>query len=100
MNYRVITTRRALSDMDKAHFYIAAELHSPQAADNLIDVTERQINGLGAMPNRYAPTSDERLGIRTMPVSNYLVFYRVDYQAKRVTVIRVLYAKMDWEHLL
>ncbi len=103
MKYRVLTARRALSDISKAHFYIAVELRAHQAADNLINELERRINELETMPGSYAPAADERLarlGIRAMPVSNYLVFYRMDEQAKTVTVIRVLYARSDWDHLL
>jgi toxin ParE1/3/4 len=103
MIYQVITTRRALSDMDKIHLYIAAELYAPQAADNLIDEMEQRINELATMPKRYALVVDERLarlGIRKIPVNNYLVFYRVNEQTRRVTVVRVLYGAMDWVHLL
>lgn len=103
MIYHVSITRRALLDMDKIHLYITGEIHAPQAADDLINEIEQRITELKQMPNKYALVADERLsrrGIRKIPVNNYLVFYRVNEQAKTVTVIRVLFGSRDWVNLL
>lgn len=103
MIYQVITTRRALLDMDKIHLYISGELHAPQAADNLINEIEQRIIELKQMPNKYAPVADERLarrGIRKISVNNHLIFYRVNEQTQTVMVVRVLYGSRDWVNLL
>jgi addiction module RelE/StbE family toxin len=103
MIYQVITTRRALADMDKIHLYISSELFAKQAADELLNEIERQILELKQMPKRYALVSDERLaqlGYRAVAVKNYLVFYTINEPAQTVTIIRVLYGARDWAHLL
>lgn len=38
--------------------------------------------------------------IRWCPVENYIIFYLVSEQQNQVFIIRVLYKKRNWEHLL
>lgn len=103
MNYRLIITEPAEIDIAEIILYISKELHSHKAALDLLNEIDQHILGLEQMPNRYALVSDERLarlGIRFIPVKNYLIFYSVDEQAITVTITRILYRKRDWAHLL
>jgi toxin ParE1/3/4 len=103
MIYRLINTKPAKNDIIEIGTYIANELHSTQAALDLLDEIDKKILSLNQMPKRYALVSDKRLaklGIRKMPVDNYLVFYRVDEHKKTVTIVRVLYGSRDWVNLL
>jgi len=103
MIYQLIISETAEIEMTEIGLYIANELHSPQAAINLLDEIDRQILNLEQMPKRFALVSDERLarlGIRLIPVKNYLIFYLVNEQARTVTIARVLYGKRNWVHLL
>ncbi|MDD2443652.1 MAG: type II toxin-antitoxin system RelE/ParE family toxin [Desulfotomaculaceae bacterium] len=46
---------------------------------------------------------DERLalcGIRKALVENYIVFYVISTEDKVVTIMRILYSRRNWEHLL
>jgi len=103
MSYQLTITAPAEIDMTEIGLYISEELHSPEAALDLLDEIDRQIISLEEMPKRYALVSDERLagqGIRFIPVKNYLVFYYVDEEPEVVVITRVLYGKRDWVHLL
>jgi len=103
MNYSIVTTRRAKNDLIDIGLYIAEQLHSPKAAIDLLDYIEQHILSLEQMPKKFALVSDERLanlGIRKLPVKNYLIFYFIDEQTKTVTITRILYGRRDWAHLL
>jgi len=103
MIYQVIISEPAEIDMVAIGLYISEELHSPEAADNLLDEIEQQILSLEQMPKKFALVSDEGLaskGIRLIPVKNYLVFYFTDEQSKTVTITRVLYGRRNWVHML
>ena len=103
MIYDLIISEPAEDDMTDIGMYITQTLHSPVAALNLLDEIDKQIISLEQMPKRYALVSDERLaklGIRSIPVNNYLIFYTVDEYMQSVTIIRILYGKRDWANLL
>jgi len=103
MMYQVVISDVAEIDMIAIGLYIAEELYSPEAADNLLDEIDKQILSLEQMPKKFALVSDERLaqqGVRLIPVKNYLVFYFVDDFSRTVTITRILYGKRDWVHLL
>ena len=53
------------------------------------------------MPERQPIVKDDYLskfGIRILPVKNYLAFY--DIKENKVTIIRFLYSKRDWQKFL
>ena len=103
MSYLVIITEPAELDIIGIDKYISQDLHSPQAADNLLDEFDKHILSLEEMPKRHALVDDERLarlGIRKIPVNNYLVFYRVDENETKVLIVRVLYGMRDWANIL
>jgi len=63
----------------------------------------KEMNSLDTMPKRFALVSDDRLaqmGIRSVPVKNYSIFYTVDEQENSVTIISVMYSKRNWANLL
>ena len=103
MTYNLVITDPAETDMADIGFYIAQTLGSPIASHNLLDELDNQILSLEAMPKRYPLVSDSRLaglGIRSVPVKNYLIFYTVDDNTHSVVIIRVLYNKRDWASLI
>ena len=103
MIYHIDITEPAEVDMDEIGFYIARTLHAPESAEKLLDEIDRNILSLEQMPKRFALVSDERLaslGIRVIPVKNYLIFYFVDDNAITVTIARVLYNRRNWAQLL
>jgi len=101
--YRVVPSGRARKDILDITEYITSELDSPEAARKLLIALNKEMNSLDTMPKRFALVSDERLaqmGIRSVPVKNYSIFYTVDEQEKSVTIISVMYSKRDWANLL
>jgi len=103
MNYRVLITAIAEDDAGDIGKYIANELHSPQAAIDLLDEIDAIIHSLKQMPKKFALVSDKRLarmGIRSIPLGKYIVFYFVDEQSKKVVITRILYGARKWAHLL
>jgi len=103
MTYRVETSETAEVEMKEIANYISDELHSLQAAYDLMYKIRQQINALNKMPMRYPLVSDERLaqmGVRSVPIKNYSIFYTVDEQERIVNIINVMYSGRDWANLL
>ena len=103
MSYQLIITEAAEDDMLEILTYISQDLCTPESALAILENIDSQILSLENMPKRFALVSDERLArlsIRLIPVRNYVIFYFVDDHEETVTVVRVLYSKRDWMHLL
>ena len=103
MNYDIHITRAAERDLNGAADYIEFVLLNPQAADSLIDDVESAIADLSSFPAKHAVVDDPVLkawGIRFVAVKNYLVFYLISEEEKRVYVVRFLYGKRDWITIL
>lgn len=89
--------------MVQAADYIEYTLLNPDAADALLDAAEACINTLAQMPDRIHPVDDPILsswGVRLLMVKNYLVFYVIAREENIVHVIRFLYNKRNWAHIL
>ena len=103
MTYSIHITKKAKQDMVQAADYIEFTLLNPDAADALLDATEESINSLAQMPDRIHPVDDPLLsswGVRFLMVKNYLVFYIIARNENTVHVIRFLYNKRNWSHIL
>ena len=103
MTYDLVITDPAETDLTDIGLYIAQTLGSPIAFQNLLDELDNQILSLEQMPKRFPLVLNRRLaglGIRSVPVKNYLVFYIVDDDAQSVIIIRVLYGKRDCASLI
>ena len=101
--FHIDITEPAENDMIEAAGYIAGQLLNPSAAERLLDDAEAAILSLENMPERHALVSDEdlaRLGIRFIPVSNYLIFYIVREENNTVVIQRFLYGRRDWATIL
>ena len=101
--YRIIVTGPAANDLNKAVLYIANELNNKDAALNLIEETEKTVHSLSEMPGRYPLVQDTtlaELGIRMVPIKNYLVFYVIREETKSITILRFLYARRNWKNIL
>lgn len=101
--YHLVITEPAEADLKEIADYIAKELREPSTAQHLISTIAEAVLELEQMPKRYAPVEDERLanwGIRKMVIDNYIVFYVVSEKNQSVIIIRILYARRDWNNLL
>ena len=98
MKYEVFMTEQAVADLQAVFEYIAYELLAGQNAFGQLARLEQAVYSLEEMPERYrlydkSPWKERNLHI--MPVDNYLVFYIVQKEEKRVTVLRVMYGRRD-----
>lgn len=101
--FRVLITEPAEHDLHAIINYVSRELQNPLAAQTLLNKISHNINHLTTLPNRFPLVNDIILanqGIRKSTVDSYLIFYTVSESTKRVTIIRILYAKRNWKALL
>jgi len=101
--YEVKITKIAEEDLLEVVRYISGNLKSPSAAIELMDLIEQELKKLQGSPFTCRLVHDEYLkdkGIRFLQVKNHLAFYRVREDKKEVSVIRILFARRDWNHLL
>ena len=101
--YFVNITDIAEEDILATVKYISNELKAPVAANNLLDEIEKHEDILGKTPNIYPYVPDEYLaakGLKFAIIKNYLMFFTVDDDAKKVNVLRFLYGRRDWKNIL
>lgn len=96
-------SRKALLDIREVIRYIAVNLREPLVAEGMLEKFRTEILSLQTMPERFGMVSDAHLasmGLRMTSVDNYLIFYVVDREARRVDIPRVLYGKRNWIDIL
>lgn len=101
--YRLEFLPLARQDMVETVRYISHELKNPAAAQRLSNRLIEAAERLTEFPYLYAvhtPIRPLKKEYRKIPVENYCIFYSVDEKAKTVTIMRVLYAGRNYEHLL
>ncbi|MFO7730003.1 MAG: type II toxin-antitoxin system RelE/ParE family toxin [Spirochaetia bacterium] len=101
--YKLVYLPLARQDMVDITGYISRNLANPQAAMVLAEELVKAISKLAKFPYTHAvyfPIRPLQHEYRKLIVRNYLVLYRVDEEAKTVTITRVLYAKRDISRLL
>jgi toxin ParE1/3/4 len=84
---------RARADLDEIWHYIAVESGNEAAADRTVDLFADRFLLLSEWPRLGRARSDLRRGLRTYPVGNYIIFYRVGRYG--VVIQRVLHAHRD-----
>jgi toxin ParE1/3/4 len=90
---------QAESDLDDIWLYVAKQSGSAETADRLIDSITERIWLLAQFPHLgRGRDHDLRPGLRTFPVVNYVIVYRVE--GEDVLVLRVLRGGRDVEGLL
>jgi len=83
--------------------YITDVLMQPETAKRIFYSIEEKITTLESMPARHNTVREEpykTLGVRMLPVENYVAFYTVEEARREVRVIRILYNKREWKNLL
>lgn len=88
---QVRLTARAEEDLDDIWFAIA--LDKPEAADTVLDDIDRTAQLYAAQPLMGRAREELASGLRSFPVSRYLVFYLP--QEDGILVVRVLDAARD-----
>jgi len=93
-----IRTTQAGSDLNEIWYYVATKSGSLDVADRLIDSITDRFTLLAGYPNMgRARDEDLRLGLRSFPVGEYVILYRI--QDEDVLILRVLRGSRDIEAL-
>jgi len=102
-SYNVVITEVAQRDLLDIFDYIAFELREPDSASRLLSKIRSKVKSLKEFPVRNNLISEpkyEEQKIRWCPVENYIIFYQVSKEQFQVYIIRVIYKKRNWEHIL
>ena len=103
MSYLLHITETAERDLAEAADYIEFSLKNPAAADRLFDLLAEETAVLAEQPKLFPLIGDAVLaawGIRFVRVNRYLAFYTIDEPAKTVHIVRFLYGRRNWAHIL
>jgi plasmid stabilization system protein ParE len=101
--YAVHITDAAEEDILATVKYIADVLKAPAAANRLLDEIEKHEEILERTPYMYPLVPDEYLSekeLRFVMVKNYILFYVVSEEDKKVQAIRFLYGRRDWKNII
>lgn len=100
---KVVYTFKARQDLRSIYEYIAFTLFVPEAAKNTIDRIMTTIRNLESMPEKNPLYKEEpwhSLGVRFVPVRNYLVFYTINTDTETIYVTRIMFGGRDISHQL
>ena len=95
MSYSISYSRIADKQIDNIFKHIAFFLLSPITAQKQIARIRDAISKLDEMPNRNPLIAEEpwkSKGIRKLIVDNFIVFYVVNEEEKKVTIVLIAYA--------
>lgn len=101
--YRLEFLPIAKKDMDDIIYYISNNLKNSTAAINLSKCFINSARSILEFPyssSEYSSTSKLKNVYRSVKVKNFLMFYTINENDKIITVVRVLYQKMDIKNIL
>lgn len=96
--YRVHVTEQAQEQLGVIVRYIAFDLKAPEAARHFLDAFETGAGSLSQFPKRCALTEEEpwhSLGVRKLPVQNFLAYFWIDENAALVHIFALIYGRRD-----
>ncbi len=96
MAHRV--SSRARADLDDIWRHIVSEGGGESAADSIVDLIADRFLLLSHWPRLGRSRNDLRRGLRSFPVGDYVIFYRVTRTG--VVIQRVLHGRRDTTRIL
>jgi len=90
-------------DIDSCYNYIIGKLESPMAAENLMKELYEKLNHIKENPYSRPLVHDKllaSLGVRSIKVKNYLLFYNVEEENSNINIITFMYGKRDWINIV
>jgi toxin ParE1/3/4 len=87
----ILRSSQALLDVAEIALHIAVD--NPDAADHWLEQVDEKFRLLAQMPEMGRKRLDLAPGLRSLPVSNYVIFYRP--VTNGIQVIRVLHGARD-----
>lgn len=101
--YKIVIEETAENDLLGILNYIKNTLREPNIAMKIYGSIKKGILSLKQMPFRYALLNEEpyrSMGVRQIPIENYIAFYVVEEEGKTVHIFRMLYNRREWQYLL
>lgn len=93
----------AKKDMDDIVYYISNNLKNKTAARNLANNFIKGANSILEFPygvSVYKTLKKLEYEYRSFKIKNFLMFYTINEKEKIITIVRVLYKKMDIDNIL
>jgi len=101
--YIVEISENAIYDLEKIISYLRDDLAEDIIADKYKLLFKQKLNSLENIAGSMPVLDKELTGhknIRKVNVRNYVIFYRVDGENSKASVLRIGHAFMDWEKYL
>lgn len=101
--HQVFYTPQAYSDLKDIYSYIALDLQSEQNAKGQVNSIRKAIKKLNVFPEKHEVVDWEpwmSMGMRKLPIDNYIAFYAVDSDRMVVTVVRIFYGGRNIEEII
>ena len=98
MIWKVIYSDEAQRDLQEIYEYIAVTLLEPEIAEQQSERIMNAADSLISFPFRYRIYDIEpwrTIGLRILPIDNYIIFYKPDESANIVQIIRIMYGGRD-----
>jgi plasmid stabilization system protein ParE len=91
---RIRLAPQARADLDAVWLFIAGESGSSTLATRIVESIADKFGLFAKFPYiGKEHDSDRRPGLRTFPVSNYLIFYRV--KSGEIRILRIIHSSRD-----
>ena len=103
MTYQIIYSPESLDDLRAIYSYIAFDKLAPQNAESQVNRIRQSIRSLDLFPEGHTTVEWEpwaSMGMRFLPVDNYIVYYLVDNNKGTVSIVRIFYGARDVEHII
>ena len=94
----VIYSPSAENDINGIFEYLADTLGVPETAVKIVKKLYDSADSLESMPQRHGVIDREpfkRLGLRILPVDNYVILYSVDENGGLVLISRIIYSRRN-----
>ena len=101
MACKVMWTKSARDDVDRAVRYVAVDLDSPKAAGQLLDALESAVEEIGVFPEACAIHRHPALASRSLRakfVKRHVILY--SYDDNEVLVFRVFHTLQDYAKII
>lgn len=101
--YQIMITPKAKDDIIDIGDYISFILLEQETSQKLIKGLRSSISQLQYFPRKFPIIDDYIIKYRKihyMPYKNYFVFYAIDDDKKRVSVLRIGHKSRNWKYIL
>ncbi len=103
MTYKIIYSPESLDDLRAIYSYIAFKKLAPENAEGQVNRIRKAIRSLDLFPEGHTTVDWEpwaSMGMRFLPVDNFTVYYLVDNNKERVSIVRIFYSGRDVEQII